>query len=416
VRNELTYDELSERYRISQIEISELKKSIQKLEAQDVQKKDFNLSQIIFDEAVKKFVNLLPLVMFQADIEGNFLFLNQFAIKSFGYTQEDFKRGMNIRQVLDNEHDFERIREGFKTRLKTEELKAKPYTLKKKDGSLFYGLIYSTAHIGDDNDPTIFGIVINHTEYQNVYNELLKTQKELKELNAAKDKLFSIIAHDLKNPFNAISGFSELLLNDINEYSIEQIESYIRIILKSSSKGYDLLENLLEWTRSQTGNLAIRKANFGLSELIQESLEFNREKAIIKNIKLSANCNESLFVSADRNMINTVLRNLITNALKFTNNGGAIKISVIEFKVPEQEKLQVKISVKDTGIGIKKGVLDKLFKLDKSYTTKGTDFEQGTGLGLILCKDFVEKSGGKIWAESEFGKGSTFYFTLPMQE
>ncbi len=115
-------------------------------------------------------------------------------------------------------------------------------------------------------------------------------------------------------------------------------------------------------------------------------------------------------------MINTVLRNLITNALKFTNNGGAIKISVIEFKVPEQEKLQVKISVKDTGIGIKKGVLDKLFKLDESYTTKGTDFEQGTGLGLILCKDFVEKSGGKIWAESEFGKGSTFYFTLPMQE
>ena len=406
---EFTYDKLLERYKASQDKISELQKTIKELEA----KKKLKIGKLIFDEAVSKFVNLLPQIIYQSDTKGNFLFLNKFALRSFGYTEDDFKKGMNIQQILNNKDDFLEYREGFEGGLKTE---GKPYTLKKKDGTLFYGLIYSTALIIEDNYPIIFGTVIDHSEFQEIYNRLVSTQQELKELNVAKDKLFSIIAHDLKNPFNAISGFSELILSGINEYTIEQIENYITIIHKSSAKGYDLLENLLDWTRSQTGMLKISKDNFKLSRLVQENLEFHNEKALIKGIKLLADCDESLIVNADNNMVNTVLRNLVTNALKFTKKGGTVKISANKYKASGLEKRYVKITVKDTGIGIQKDVLDKLFKLYESHSTAGTDFEQGTGLGLILCKDFVEKNNGKIWVESEPDKGSSFYFTLPLQE
>lgn len=409
---EFTYDELLEEYKSSQLRISELQKIIKEIEG----KKDLKVGRLIFDEAVSKFVNLLPQIIYQSDTDGNFLFLNKFALKSFGYTEEDFKKGMNIRQVLYNKDDFVEYKEGFEGSLKTAELKGIPFTLKKKGGTLFYGLIFSTALIIEDNYPIIFGTVLDHSEYQEIYNKLVSTQMELQELNVAKDKLFSIIAHDLKNPFNAISGFSELILSGINEYTIEQIESYIKIIHKSSANGYYLLENLLDWTRSQTGILKIRKENFELSRLVRENKEFYNEKALIKGIELSFDCDESFIVNADKNMVSTVLRNLVTNALKFTNQGGIVKILANEYKTSGLEKRYVTITVKDTGIGIRKAVLDKLFSLYESHSTTGTDFEQGTGLGLILCKDFVEKNGGKIWAESVYDKGSSFHFTLPLRK
>ncbi|MEN8121213.1 MAG: PAS domain-containing sensor histidine kinase [Bacteroidota bacterium] len=410
MRNEFTYDELLQEYKTSQAKVSELQNKLKELKG----KKDVKVGRLIFDEAVSKFVNLLPQIVYQSDVEGNFLFLNQFALKSFGYTEKDFKKGINIRDVLNNEEDFVEYKEGFESSLKTTQQKGNLFTLKKKDGTLFYGLVYSTVLIIENNNPIIFGTVLDHSEFQEIYNKLVSTQMELQELNVAKDKLFSIIAHDLKNPFNAISGFSELILSGINEYSIEQIEDYIKVIHKSSANGYYLLENLLDWSRSQTGILAIKKEDFKLSRLILENIEFLKEKALIKGLELSADCDDSYIVNADKNMVNTVLRNLVTNALKFTKEG-TVKILVEKNKEPGLEKSFAKITVKDTGIGIQKAVLDKLFRIYESHSTAGTDFEQGTGLGLILCKDFVEKNGGKIWVDSEPEKGSSFYFTLPLQ-
>ena len=411
----MTYEELLEKHRNSEQEISVLKKRIKELKATSQQKKDHQVEQLIFDNSVTLFVNQLPLIIYQSDINGNFLFLNEFALKSFGYTVKDFKNGINVRQILKNTKDFDRYKNDIKERLTQKEIKGRRYTLQKKDGSVFHGLIYSTAIVTANKSPVIFGIVLDHTEYEEIHNKLVETQNSLKELNVAKDKLFSIIAHDLKNPFNAISGFSDLLLSGINDYPIEQIERYVKIIRKSAVKGYNLLENLLEWTRSQTGQLKIKKDNFNLAWLVQENIEFSRERAMVKEIELIADCNQSLIVHGDRNMISTVLRNLLNNALKFTKSGGRVTISAHKLKAKKNEKPFAKIVVEDTGIGIKKTVLDKLFHFEENLSTPGTDFEHGTGLGLVLCKDFIEKNNGEIWVESEVNKGSRFSYSLPLR-
>jgi PAS domain S-box-containing protein len=415
VGKDMTYEDLLKNYRKSELEISVLKKQIKEQEIASRQKRDYGIDRLIFEDSVTQFVNQLPLIVYQSDINGDFLFLNGFALKSFGYTDNDFKNGINVRQILHDPKDFNRYKNDIKERLSQKEIKGRRYTLRKKDGSVFHGLIYSTAIISTDKKPMIFGVVLDHTEYQEMHNELVETQSSLKELNMAKDKLFSIIAHDLKNPFNAISGFSDLLLSGIKDYPIEQIESYVKIISKSATKGYNLLENLLEWTRSQTGQLKIKKDDFNLARLVQENIEFSKERALGKGIELIADCNQPLIVHGDRNMISTVLRNLLNNALKFTKSGGLVTISTQRLKTSKNEKPFAKIVVEDTGIGIKKTVLDKLFRFEENLSTPGTDFEHGTGLGLVLCKDFIEKNNGEIWVESEVNKGSCFCFSLPLR-
>jgi signal transduction histidine kinase len=226
-------------------------------------------------------------------------------------------------------------------------------------------------------------------------------------LVATKDKFFSIIAHDLKSPFNSIAGFSDLLIQQVQEKDYEGIEEYATIIQDSSQRVMNLLMNLLEWSRSKTGRMEYNPEFVELVGLINQAIELLSDAARQKSITLKLETPRNTPVSADRAMISTVLRNLISNAVKFTQPGGEIIISLV------QKQKEVTISVIDTGIGIKKELIEKLFKIEESYTTVGTQNEKGTGLGLILCKEFVEKHGGKIRAESELGKGSKFSFTIP---
>ncbi len=246
------------------------------------------------------------------------------------------------------------------------------------------------------------------------YNILIKKNKEIIELNkklntsnSTKDKFFSIIAHDLKNPFNSIMGFSELLIEQIKENDLEGIDKYAEIIQQSSHNAMDLLTNLLEWSQSQTGHIEFNPEYLELNGLINNVIALLENQAMQKSIKINKTTTKTLTLRADKDMLSTILRNLISNAIKFTNTNGEIHINA------EQKNNQTIIKIKDNGIGINKNTLNKLFRIEENISSKGTNNEKGTGLGLVLCKEFIEKHGGEIWAESEEGIGSCFYFSIP---
>jgi len=235
-----------------------------------------------------------------------------------------------------------------------------------------------------------------------------KFSEELKELNATKDKFFSIIAHDLKNPFITIMGFSDILLADYNELSDEERKYYIEEMKKSADLSHNLLQNLLQWSRAQTGRIDYNPEKINLMSVVKENFNLLEKTAANKNIKFIHKISENIFINADAAMINTVLRNLLTNAIKFSFNNSQITLASENYNEKE-----IIVKVVDSGVGMSKNRVDSLFKLDTTNTTPGTANEAGTGLGLILCKEFIEKHGGRIWVESEEGKGTTFNFTLP---
>lgn len=253
------------------------------------------------------------------------------------------------------------------------------------------------------------------TEELRVNNDQLTEQKirieeqaeHLASLNATKDRLFSIIAHDLRNPFNTTIGFADLILHNYNRLSPDKIIKYIGFIHTLSVTGSDLLENLLCWSRSQAGSISYNPHKLNLLYLIEDTVNLLMGSAERKSIKIQTNVNKDLEWFVDENMMKTIMRNLLSNAIKFTPENGSILVTA------ELTDNHVLVSVADTGTGIPESTKELLFKLDYKISTKGTANESGTGLGLLLCKEFVEKHGGKIWVESEVGKGSTFKFTLP---
>ena len=244
-------------------------------------------------------------------------------------------------------------------------------------------------------------------QLEHANKELTISEKTLQKENATKDKFFSIIAHDLRNPFNALLGFSEMLNQNYKELSREQIYTYIDIINKSATNLYKLLENLLEWSKSQTGNIQYKPEKFQLKDIAETGINTVKVNAERKNINIKTDISSRLTAFADKNIISTVIRNLVNNAVKFTHHNGEISISARE---TEQ---YIELSVSDNGIGIETAEQKKLFNINYNVTTVGTSDERGTGLGLILCKEFVEKCGGELWLESEAGKGSKFTFTIP---
>jgi len=238
--------------------------------------------------------------------------------------------------------------------------------------------------------------------------ELNQSHEQLRQLNATKDKLFSIIAHDLRNPFNQLLGFSELLLSNHCRYEPERREKFITQIYQASKQGYNLLENLLEWSRSQTGNISFRPQLFDIKIVVYEVVSQFENTAHIKNIKLTSNLSQKSTVFADENMLKAVMRNLLSNAIKFSHAGSQVQI------VTRIRKDYMEVGIIDSGIGIETENIEKLFRPDINYSTPGTAREKGTGLGLLICKEFIERNAGKIWVESSLGKGSKFNFTLPI--
>jgi signal transduction histidine kinase len=239
-------------------------------------------------------------------------------------------------------------------------------------------------------------------------NEKLKqSEKQLKELNTTKDKLFSIIAHDLRSPFNSILGFSEPLDETEKDAFNKESAHNLEIINATAKKTLALLDNLLNWAKSQIGQINYEPERIILSSVILEIIEISNPTAQIKNITINYSQLNNIEVFADPNLFKSILLNLICNAIKFTHNNGRIDI---EAKLISK---QVEISVTDNGVGMSQEILNKLFKIDSGITLNGTANEKGSGLGLLICKEFVEKHGGRIWVESEIRKGSRFVFTIP---
>lgn len=244
-------------------------------------------------------------------------------------------------------------------------------------------------------------------ELETTNEKLRQSALSLEQLNATKNRFFSIIAHDLKNPFNALLGFSEMIAKKFNQLSEQSIREYINIIHQSSQNLYKLLENLLKWSAAQTGTMHYLPEKFDLVSLIHSEINFLRLSAGKKQIRITASLPDEIIINSDKLMLSSVIRNLLDNAIKFTNPGGSISISTA------QRDGQIITEVIDTGIGIPEDIQDKIFIIDENTCRKGTNNEPGGGLGLILCKELIEKSGGTIGFSSKPGEGSHFWFTQP---
>ncbi len=278
-----------------------------------------------------------------------------------------------------------------------------------KDGSLVWIEISTNFRYNSANEIEIIGTTRNVGDRIKAEKALKESEAKLRESNNTKDKFFSIIAHDLKSPFNAILGFSNILLENHKKYDDEKRDELIKLGNSSAKNAFKLLENLLTWSRSQSDGINYSPEKLYLKILLFEIMLDLQGSADKKKITVLDAISENELIYADKNMIATVYRNLISNAIKFTNKNGNI---VISSKKQDNSNF-IEISVSDTGIGISKDKINDLFRIDKNTSTQGTENETGTGLGLILCKEFVEKHGGKIWVESEIGKGSSFSFTIP---
>ncbi|HCE56560.1 MAG TPA: hypothetical protein DER09_01890 [Prolixibacteraceae bacterium] len=280
-----------------------------------------------------------------------------------------------------------------------QKLKDIEITFRKKSGELLIGLV--SAELLDINyEVSILTTIYDLTQRKELENQLV-------EMNATKDKFFSIIAHDLKTPVSNVLGFSNLLNEELNSFDGNEIAQYVSLINTSARQTLNLLDNLLQWSMMQQGKILFDPKKIILSELVQDVIETVTENSNQKHISVTSQVHEKLIVTADENMLKTLLRNLLQNAVKFTNPGGKVVVSAIEIDKG------IQVSVADNGVGIEKENLGKLFDIGSAYTTRGTNNEKGTGLGLILCKEFVEKHGGRIWVNSTLGVGSSFTFSLP---
>ena len=296
--------------------------------------------------------------------------------------------------------DFDFCLQTYVTAFDKKESFLMDYRMKNKFGE--YRWIRDFGRPFFDVDNTFLGYIGSCYDITDNKNNELR----LIELNAEKNKFFSIIAHDLKNPFNSIIGYSELLLEQIRDRDYEKIEEFANIIFQSSNRAMDLLTNLMVWAQSQSGRMDFNPKNFDIIPLLNEVTLLLKDFARHKSILILNSLPSSLLVNADKEMIGTVLRNLISNAIKFTQPEGKITISALE------KQNQVIVSVSDTGIGMSKDRIDKLFNISDCYSTPGTQNEKGTGLGLILCKEFINKNNGEVWVESKPVIGTTLNFSL----
>ncbi|MDP4209898.1 MAG: PAS domain-containing sensor histidine kinase [Bacteroidota bacterium] len=274
-------------------------------------------------------------------------------------------------------------------------------------GKIIWIHLESIPRLLENKDIIWTGTLNDVSERRDAEQVIKLKNEELQKINAEKDKFFSIIAHDLKSPFSSIIGFSKILVEQVNKKNFENVEKFSEIIRSSSERAMNLLVNLMEWSLSQTGRMNFNPQYFEMNDIVNEIVNLFTNIAVQKSLIISTYMLSEMPVCADKAMINTILRNLVSNAIKFTEPGGMITI------LGEADQNNVKISISDTGVGMSQPTIEKLFQIGTNQSTPGTQNEIGTGLGLILCKEFIKKHHGEIWVESEIGKGSVFYFTIP---
>ncbi|MEX0982609.1 MAG: ATP-binding protein [Bacteroidales bacterium] len=350
------------------------------------------------------------------DANGDFEWANEGFRQKYGMDLEAFKAeyGSNLR-VTSSYHETDKVLDKI-TQNREPAVYISEFT--DKNGVKTWSQTNLTPILNHDGEITNLVLIdsditdLKHAEAQiREQNEEITTQSvELHRLIASRNKLLSIIGHDLKNPLNSIIGFADLLQTNLAALNEEQVKKYSEIIYSSSKSAYYLLENLLDWSRLQTGRLQQNPVSINISDLVKDVIPLYKANASDKRIELINKVGHDLHVFADRNMVNTVVRNITGNAIKYTEEGGSVTFSA------DAKGKDVSIRIEDTGIGMAKDVIEKLFHSEDVQSTPGTAGEKGTGLGLIIAREFLEKNQGKLEVESEPGKGTTFIITLPAEE
>jgi len=348
-----------------------------------------------------------PVTIAITDLNGTIEYVNPAFCKITGYSLEE-TIGQNPRFLNSGITPVETFDEMWTTLSKGNTWIGE-FINKKKNGDLYYEEAIISPVIDESNAIVNYLAVKNDITYKKLQEELIrKNNRQLMELNATKDKFFSIIAHDLKNPFNSIVGFSDLLCNHMDEYSREKIFSFVKTINESAQNAFKLLENLLVWAHSQLGRMEFKPKFIIVENLFHETVSLLHTNCLAKNITIKSEINDSISLFADKEMLSSILRNLVSNAIKYTPMNGNILL------MADANDNEVIFTVKDSGVGIHEKKVDLLFKINEKVTTPGTNNESGTGLGLVLCKEFVERHCGRIWIESTGKEGTTFKFSIPL--
>ncbi|MBN1301357.1 MAG: PAS domain S-box protein [Melioribacteraceae bacterium] len=321
----------------------------------------------------------------------------------FGKGESDLKNYI-FSDIFSTPEEFEKFSLALEADLYLRDYAAKLKTINNQE--FIASLIVRISDDISGQHKFIEGSVRDITSEKLAEEKIKKYSQELKNLNDSKDKFFSIVAHDLISPFSAVIGYSEILASEFRELELDQIGQFASDINSISQKAHNLLSELLDWSRIQTGRMPYEPQKVQVHSLANDLGELYFESLKSKNLSLVNKINPDHLVIADYKMVGTILRNLISNAIKFSHHGG--KVSVTSTRINEK----IQFCVEDEGIGIKQSDIDKLFKIDVHHTQIGTGQEKGTGLGLILCKELVKKNNGDIWVESEDGRGAKFIFTL----
>ncbi len=344
------------------------------------------------------------------NLETNELYLSEKWKQQLGYNDDELKNEfdtfINNLYYEDKSRVIEYISKYFNYEFEKYDI---VFRMRHKNGS--YRWIRARGAASRNTEGKAFRMTGSHTditELKENEEQLNNYANKLNKSNADKDRFIQILAHDLKNPFNSLLGFSDLLLKNLHKYDMQKIEYQLKIIHKTTNQTYELLEQILLWTKSQSGKLTLKLQKIEFLSEINEIIKTLESQGNEKYIKLNSFETEKIILTADLNMFKTVMRNLISNAIKFTNQHGQINIYA------EKKHTNTIITVSDNGIGIDKNIIPKLWEFGDNYSTEGTNKEKGTGFGLTLCKELIEKHGGQIWVESEVGKGSDFKFTLPL--
>lgn len=361
-------------------------------------------------ELLKNIVNILPHTFYVKDTESRFILANTRLCNLMKVDSPDdlvgkddfmFYPEHHAKKYLKDEQDLINERKEI---IETDE-----EVIDDKGDTRIYYTIKVPLRDNSGNIYAIAGIGKDITGRKTAEERIKESQQQLQELNITKDKLLSIIAHDLKNPIHNVLSLADMIIQQFDELKKSDLMELVSMINQSTKNAYNLLENLLEWSRSQSGRIKFEPEKIEISSFVNKVFSLLDENARQKNITLSFETFDVEEIEADLNMLRTILRNLLSNAIKFTNQGGKIKLSVLH-----DDKNTI-FQVNDTGIGMSQFELSKLFRNDVHHSTNGTANEKGTGLGLLICKEFVDRHGGKIFAESEKGKGSSFRFTIPKQ-
>jgi PAS domain S-box-containing protein len=374
-------------------------------------------SEILLKESEKRYrlmaENTSDVIWVMDFNSQQFTYISPSILDLRGYTPEEAMQ-MNLRESITAE-SYEKIQAIIPARLNEfTESKGKSipdyYEVQQpcKNGDIIWVENSFRFRYNANGELEVVGVSRNIDSRKKFMEEIELKNEQLLKLNAEKDKFFSILAHDLRNPFHSFLGLTHILAEDFHSLTMDELQEIALLMQKSAQNMYGLLENLLEWSSLQRNLLPYYPAPYQLNPTASDAIEILTAAFAKKEILFSNTISDDISVIADSKMINSVIRNLLTNAVKFTPHGGNVTLSA----KPVTGNM-VEISVQDTGIGMSSKIIDNLFFLEIKTSREGTDGEPSTGLGLIICKDFVEKHGGNLWAESTEGNGSTFHFTIP---